>query len=350
VATTSKFNISTTTYPISIPTSPSNPNCNLKMPDGYSSWEIVPLSDFFTRSQGSPAAVQNERAPSVVNGSSAVNSPSVSTAQFSVYDDSESCYLIPRPSSAASATSSEHIRRYIASPAAPSTATCLPLHVPFERSIDVFVTGPNYSTPFQDWFDNLPSYPESLREAANTLARLSSDIRRHIISHVLPQPDERRKVTLAPDFAISQFYPEDYFLDPFWDILQHAEALMLTSKQLRDDVQTYFWTAYHFHISLSSFTSPNLSKLIMQWLPLYADRIQHLSIELDFTRLGLSNRASASLLATGADKVRNLLEDLVQSLGRRSGRTMAEIHLMCRRYAGSRPSTHSSSGQSVRGG
>lgn len=234
---------------------------------------------------------------------------------------------------------------------APDRTSCIPQHVPFDRSVDVRAFGPHQSSASQDFLDNLPDLPPFPEDQKCKLTSLPAIVRRLIVSYVLPQPEDGRKVTLAPEFAISQFYPEDYFLDPFWDILQDAEGLMLASKQHRDDVQTYFWTTYHFHISLSSFTTPALSKLTMQWLPLYADRIQHLSVELDFTRLGLSSRPSAPLLATGVDKMKVLIDDLVKSLVARSaGRHMAEIHLMCRRYKGMRPNTHAPSLESISNG
>ena len=99
----------------------------------------------------------------------------------------------------------------------------------------------------------------------------------------------------------------------------------------------YFWTSYHFHVTINVFSGPIFSPLSHVWLLNFLDRIQRLTIEVDLTRMGSSAVRLAATFGHKNDKVEKLIQGLFQNLLERPDRlTMAELNLMCRRYGGYR--------------
>jgi hypothetical protein len=101
---------------------------------------------------------------------------------------------------------------------------------------------------------------------------------------------------------------------------------------------TYFWTEYHFHVTLTPFSGPKLSPLSQVWLLGYLDIIQRLTIETDFTRFGCSVLEEASSIGYNNDKIERLLDNMIKAITKREGGlSMAELNILCRRYEGFRP-------------
>ena len=98
-------------------------------------------------------------------------------------------------------------------------------------------------------------------------------------------PDECRKITLSPRFATKAVFDDEYFAST-WDILDPVWGALTASSALRKEVLTYFWTEYHFHLTLNPFAGRKLSPLSNVWLPEYLGIVQHLTVEIDFTRFG----------------------------------------------------------------
>ena len=144
------------------------------------------------------------------------------------------------------------------------------------------------------------------------------------------------KISLSPCFATKDVFPDNYFSSP-WDILEPVWGAIATSRKLRHEVLLYFWMKYSFHVTISAFSAPIFSPLSHVWLPDYLDCIQSLTVEIDLTRLGGSASREAPNIFHQYEKINNSLVTIVKGLMNRKGKLMHELHIMCRRYAGSRP-------------
>jgi hypothetical protein len=206
---------------------------------------------------------------------------------------------------------------------------------PFDRRVDLLATidptnipiDPNYV--FQrilSKFDTLPQHP---------FFRLPVKVRYKIYSFCFPE--DNRRITLSPQWATKAVFQDYYFASP-WDILEEVWGGIAAFRALRRELMTYFWTGYHFHVTLNPFCSSNLSPLSQVWLLGYLDIIQRLTVETDFTRFGCSVLEDAPSIGYNNDKIERLLENMIKSITRREGGlSMAELNILCRRYEGFRP-------------
>jgi hypothetical protein len=150
-------------------------------------------------------------------------------------------------------------------------------------------------------------------------------------------PEEDRKVSLSPRFATKAVFDDEYFASP-WDILEPIWGGLSASQGLRFELSTYFWTEYHFYVSLNPFSGPKLSPLSHVWLPQYLGIIQHLTIEVDFTRFGGSILIYNSTIGHVTSKLKRLMVELVKGLQERPSKVaMAELVVLSRRYLSHRP-------------
>lgn len=167
----------------------------------------------------------------------------------------------------------------------------------------------------------------------SALLRLPPVIIAKILEALMPAQNSKI-VTLDHDSVANQMYPKEHFLAPE-ELLCEVWGLMLTCRQMRENVMTHFWGSYQFYVTFSPFTKPNLCPLAITFLNRWAHKVQHLAVELDLTKLGCGADNSAMLLTTGSTKMRELLTDLVENLGKHEG-PIGHLHLLCRRYAGFR--------------
>lgn len=164
---------------------------------------------------------------------------------------------------------------------------------------------------------------------------LPPKVKHLIYSFCLPQ--EERKTTLSPRFATKAVFDDDYFASP-WDILDLVWGGLSASQRMRNELLTYFWTEYRFHITVNPFSGPKLSPLSHLWLPKYLGIIQYLTIEVDLTRFGGSALRYAPSIGYDCSKLKSLMADLVTGLKERPNKiAMAELILLSRRYIGNRP-------------
>lgn len=209
---------------------------------------------------------------------------------------------------------------------------------PLEQSIDVEVSGGGISDSLIDFNFSLPLVVVGAQNPP--LFRISTTLRFKILKLLFDIPSQQGKITLSPEFATKDVFPSSQFLLP-GDILHNVEGALTTCRQLRDEVMTYFWTQYKFHVTLSPFTAAVTSPLSQKWLRFYADRVQYLVIEVDMTKFGFGFDHHAAELGDMSDKIDYLFWRLIELLKRRPS-TISSIHLMCRRYAGYRPAIDSS--------
>ncbi|KAI9732701.1 MAG: hypothetical protein M1818_007435 [Claussenomyces sp. TS43310] len=214
----------------------------------------------------------------------------------------------------------------------------------YERGIDILATAKRETpTAAQLQAEAIDDFVQSLPVPApavqtSLLLNLEDKLRRHICFFLFSTPANDKKITLSPIFATKDVFADDYFVKP-WDVLEDVEDVMYACRRLRDDVQTFFWTEYKFHVSISPFTAPMTSPVSQQWLKIYANRIQHLTLEVDLTRLGFNAGKNSALLGTQTKKIKRLFDELVGWIEMRQG-TMADLQLMVRRFQGMRPKNH----------
>ena len=171
--------------------------------------------------------------------------------------------------------------------------------------------------------------------ATHPLFALPAGIRRQICGYCFPL--ESRKISLSPRFATKEVWAKGYFASP-WDILEDVMGGLGSSRALRKDLMTYFWTEYQFHVTLTPFSGPMFSPLSHVWMQDYLGLVQRLTVEADLTRFGGSQLVDAPKFGYDVDKIEALLMDIVKGvLKRPHGIKMAEFNLMCRRFAGFRP-------------
>lgn len=176
---------------------------------------------------------------------------------------------------------------------------------------------------------------KDVETCSSALFHLPPNVKHLIYSFCFPEEDS--KISLSPHFATKAVFDEEYFASP-WDILDPVWGGLATCQELRHELMTYFWTEYHFHVSVNPFSGPRFSPLSHVWLPQYLHRIQCLTIEVDLTRFGGSALKYASSIGFECGKLERLLVDLIEGLQMRSSEVMMEgLIVLSRRYRGNRP-------------
>jgi hypothetical protein len=164
---------------------------------------------------------------------------------------------------------------------------------------------------------------------------LPSVIRRRIYGFCFPE--EPRPITLSPSFATRHVFGEGYFAQ-VWDVLEDVRGGLESFSFLRKDLLTFFWSEYHFHVTINTFTGPKLSPLSHIWLLQHVGSIKVLTVEIDYTRLGGSCRKLASTLGYNRDKEDKQLTAIFEGLADRTdGSSIDELTILCRRFAGFQP-------------
>ncbi|KUJ18849.1 uncharacterized protein LY89DRAFT_506174 [Mollisia scopiformis] len=155
-------------------------------------------------------------------------------------------------------------------------------------------------------------------------------------------PHEDRRISLMRPSLTEAAFPADYFASP-WDVLDPVWGLLECCYAWRTEVLAYFWSQFHFHVTLNEFTGPLTCQLSHVWLVENLSMVQRLTIERDYTRLAGSAKKNADQLSFKvAAKVRATVQTYVKELLKRAdGMHMAELHVMARGYVGCRPGTES---------
>jgi hypothetical protein len=147
--------------------------------------------------------------------------------------------------------------------------------------------------------------------------------------------DKDMKVVLSPPNTVAYFWPEAHFIEPS-DVFDYIGNASESCWQLRHELMTYYCTQFHFHITYNYFCTPFVARIIHRWLPLFANRLQYLTVEVDFTRLGGSYKNGAFPLPHGQEEMAAFVEKLISQLATREN-SIQSVHFMCRRYKGLRP-------------
>lgn len=244
----------------------------------------------------------------------------------------------------------------------PKKFTILP---DFNRLQDIGGTNCYYLTPEQTFDIALLDTPPEVTSTCRLL-NLESKIRRLICSFIFEHDPDSKKVALAPYFLLKDAfackqeditqnpgesendfkkrYEENEKIDPHFatvdDVLRPADAYAESATLCKDDVLAYFWSTYKFHMTLSTFTGSNVCPLSHGWFPKYYNCFQNLTVEIDLTRFGFGAGKHAGKNLGVSKKLEKALDDLISGLEKRT-HPINQLHVMVRRYVGSRPEDHS---------
>ncbi|QSZ32174.1 hypothetical protein DSL72_001745 [Monilinia vaccinii-corymbosi] len=208
--------------------------------------------------------------------------------------------------------------------------TTLPWDPPFNRDWDVIACDGIRSDPNRV-FENC--LPPQRNNNSSLMFNMPIKVRRKVYSYCLPKR-QNITVSLSPHFATKNCYYGYHFTSP-WDILQPVAGGLQSFSLMRDDLMTYFWTEYDFHVTLTPFCNSVFTPLSSVWLPNFLDRIQHLTIEIDLTRFGGNALKFARSFGYDMEKMDNIFCAVINGLVERRGE-MAELVVLCRRFDGNR--------------
>jgi hypothetical protein len=214
---------------------------------------------------------------------------------------------------------------------------------PYDRNADIVWWSGVDSKPLDEFLRSLPDLKFRRNKQQDPkmtfFKKITPAIRCKIYAYVYEHPANGKLVNLSKDFTTKDVFPPDFFIAP-WDLLKHAEGALSSCMQMRDELFTYFWNTYHFHVTFSPFSiGPVFSALSIRLLNAYAQRVSHLTVEIDMTNLAFSAAKDAHLLKQSNRKLQKVVLNLVIALGRRrqKGNIMARLTLLARRYLGCRP-------------
>ena len=219
------------------------------------------------------------------------------------------------------------------------------LHIPpYNHQVDRELGYYDRGSLFDAFMSSFPNMPEGYRYIATNsmldfgephLLGFPVKVRFRIYQYItISILSEDKKVVLSPGRTVNGFWPKNYFIEPeaVFDIIG---SLSLTCFQLRHEVLTYYCSQFHFHITYNYFCTPIAAPLVHKWLPLFANKMQYLTVEVDFTLMGGSYENEKCSLTDGQREILWFIRKLVLALRDRSG-TIRSLHVICRRYKGFR--------------
>lgn len=214
----------------------------------------------------------------------------------------------------------------------------------FERSVDLACVGEEHQASRAQVFTECLPQDETIYRN-HPLFHLPAEIRLRIYDCCFPT--EYRKLSLSPSFATKAVFGASELAFPF-DVQEHVVGGLESFRALRYDLITYYWTHYHFHVTISPLTGPLFSPLSQVWLVQYLPIVQHLTVEIDLTMFGNGIFIGASQYGNNVEKLDNMADGVLAGISsRRDTTTMAELNLLCRRYAGYRPPENLSSHENL---
>jgi hypothetical protein len=221
-----------------------------------------------------------------------------------------------------------------------------PLPPALDRTVDLFVDTGILTDPGLVFEQLIQKNHQTCED--HPIFAFPDEVRRNIYSYCFPK--EIRKINLSPRFATKEVWPKNYFASP-WEVLEEVTGGLSSSRALRNELMTYFWTQYHFHVTLTPFSGPKFSPLSHIWLNNYLGIIQNLTVEADLTRFGGCQLKDAPQFGYDVIKMESLLVAIVNGiLNRQDEATIAEFNIMCRRYTGYRPNDEFDAIESSSGG
>lgn len=153
-----------------------------------------------------------------------------------------------------------------------------------------------------------------------------------LIQYLLPE--EERKIALSTRSATREVFDDGHFAK-LAEVIKPIKGAMGTCKKLRKDLTILFWAKYKFHITVCAWIEPHRDPKSQSYLTKHFKHVQHLTIEIDFTRVAFSRLPGTYVLTKDLVPFREQLQRLVNAIKFRKD-PLPYLHLMCRRYYGAR--------------
>ncbi|KAL1847268.1 hypothetical protein VTK73DRAFT_10382 [Phialemonium thermophilum] len=218
---------------------------------------------------------------------------------------------------------------------------------PWERSVDVLwerEPGVAWSDARQiDAFEHaVPkllsrSSSKHTNNAANEPSpyfRLPDGIRFRICRHLIG--DVSRAIRLNSEGFYRPVWPPAYF-ESLASALQSLEPYTSTCARLHADVLATLLVTRHFHVVWSPYVRPRTSPAAVHYVRAYAALMQHVTVELDLTKLGFAAETEVSRLGPGTHNLQPLVEGFVAAQkDRAAGDRLFNLRILVRRYHGFR--------------
>lgn len=200
----------------------------------------------------------------------------------------------------------------------------------------------------------------------NPLLRLPDRVRYMVAKYLVPEHDTMMPIKLNNGLGLYEPVWAAVHFDRLADVLHAVQKYTAVCWAMRADILVTILNTRQFHVVLSPFSTPTFDPLACHWFKKYAGYIQHLTIELDFSKLGFAaDPASASLKPlvsriaavmddyANAQRKRNIQQELllhtVDFFGKTEGKaaprdevrrgleTVHSLTVAVRRYYGDRP-------------
>lgn len=176
---------------------------------------------------------------------------------------------------------------------------------------------------------NIITLPEAVK--GNLFLNWPLSIRQNVYKLLLPEED--RKISLCEKTATREVFDDDFFAR-FSEIRRPSHRIRATCKTMAAEFEALFWSRYKFHFTINHFTELGNDTMYGTFFK-HIHLVQHLTIELDYTRFAFSKLPGAWRLTPDISNFETCIEKIVNGLLKRKD-SIAFIHLMCRRWYGRR--------------
>jgi hypothetical protein len=139
-----------------------------------------------------------------------------------------------------------------------------------------------------------------------------------MVAKYLVPDDDRRPIRLNNGTRLYRPVWLDGHFDSLESVLRAVEAYTSVCWALRADVLMTLANTRRFHVVLSPFSGPLLDPAAHRWFDAYAGHIQHLTLEVDMSKLGFGAEAAAADLRPLMTKVRPRIEAYAAAQKRRA--------------------------------
>ena len=145
-------------------------------------------------------------------------------------------------------------------------------------------------------------------DLAHPLFRLPDRVRYMICKYLVP--DARGDVPIKLNNGMRHYEPvwPAVFFEDLADVLAAVADYTSVCWALRADILMTIANTRRFHVVLSPYSGPMLDPLAHKWFDQYAGYLQHLTIELDYTKLGFGRETAAAGLKPLVGKLTPRLE------------------------------------------
>lgn len=151
----------------------------------------------------------------------------------------------------------------------------------------------------------------------NPLLRLPDRVRYMIAKYLVPDRADMMPIKLNNGMRLYQpVWPAVYF-DDLADVLRSVRDYTSVCWAMRADILVTILNTRRFHVVLSPFSTPTFDPLAYHWFGKYAGYIQHLTIELDFSKLGFAADPAAANLKPLVTKMAPRMEEYAKAQRKR---------------------------------